>query len=493
MTVLDRAVASQTVVRRTEKQQRSYVVRRALITADVIGIVTAFYLAAAIHPSGDAGKLAPAVETVLFGLALPVWFLLFQLHGLYDRDVERADPTTVDDVFGVVQVVTLGVWVVEILALATSFASPEMARLALFWILAITLVTAMRGIARAYSRSRPSYVQRVVVVGEGDVGQLVARKIQQHPEYRLDVVGFVDGDPKGRRRDVAGLETLGSLEGLEGIVESFDVDRVIVAFSREPDDETMKVIRSLRDDDVVVDVVPRLFELVGPRASVQSLEGLALLCVPPARLSRASLAVKRAIDVVTASLLLLFFAPFFVYAAYRIKRESPGPVLFRQTRLGMHKRAFTALKFRTMRVDTDEQEHRAYVRSIMDSSATVGVNGVYKLERADAVTPFGRWLRKTSLDEVPQLVNVLRGEMSIVGPRPCIPYETEYFEEYQDDRFLVPQGLTGLWQVTARANTTFGEALDMDVAYVHGWSLGLDLRLIFRTPFALLRQRGSTT
>jgi exopolysaccharide biosynthesis polyprenyl glycosylphosphotransferase len=351
----------------------------------------------------------------------------------------------------------------------------------------------MRAIARAYGRSRTSVVQRVVVVGEGDIGQLVARKIQQHPEYRLDVLGFVDGSPKGRRRDIAGLESLGSLRDLEAIVADYDVDRVIVAFSREPDDDTMRVIRLLRDDDVLVDVVPRLFEIVGPRASVQSLEGLALLCVPPARLSRASLAVKRAIDIVTASVLLLLFSPFFLFTAYRIKRESPGPVFFRQTRLGMHKRPFTALKFRTMRVDTDEQEHRAYVRSIMNSKATVGVNGVYKLERADAVTPFGRWLRKTSLDELPQLINVLRGDMSIVGPRPCIPYETEFFEAYQDDRFLVPQGLTGLWQVTARAHTTFGEALDMDVAYVHGWSLGLDLRLIFRTPVALIRQRGATS
>src|SRR4029079_9140200 len=208
MTVLDRAVASQTVARRgTEKQRRGYVVRRALITADVVSIVTAFYLAALVYPSGNEGKLAPAAETVLFGLAVPVWLLLFQLYGLYDRDVERADPTTVDDVFGVIQVVTLGVWAVEMLALVTGFASPEIARLALFWVLAITLVTTMRAIARAYGRSRTSFVQRVVVVGEGDIGQLVARKIQQHPEYRLDVLGFVDGSPKGRRRDIAGLES----------------------------------------------------------------------------------------------------------------------------------------------------------------------------------------------------------------------------------------------------------------------------------------------
>ena len=144
-----------------------------------------------------------------------------------------------------------------------------------------------------------------------------------------------------------------------------------------------------------------------------------------------------------------------------------------------------------MRVDTDPEAHRLYIESISSSAATVNGNGMYKLTREDAVTSFGRWLRKTSLDELPQLIN-LRGDMSIVGPRPCIPYEVEYFQPHHVERFLVPQGITGLWQVSARANSTFGEALDMDVAYVHGWSLGLDLKLLFRTPFALLRQRRAT-
>jgi lipopolysaccharide/colanic/teichoic acid biosynthesis glycosyltransferase len=121
-----------------------------------------------------------------------------------------------------------------------------------------------------------------------------------------------------------------------------------------------------------------------------------------------------------------------------------------------------------------------------------GAMGIYKLDRSDAITDFGRWLRKTSLDELPQLINVLRGDMSLVGPRPCIPYETENFAPHHLERFQMPQGLTGLWQVTARANSTYGEALDMDVAYVRGWSLGLDLRLLLRTPLQVLRQRSRT-
>jgi lipopolysaccharide/colanic/teichoic acid biosynthesis glycosyltransferase len=153
---------------------------------------------------------------------------------------------------------------------------------------------------------------------------------------------------------------------------------------------------------------------------------------------------------------------------------------------------FEALKFRTMKVDTDDSAHRAFIRATMSASAEPTANGLYKLDRSDAVTRSGRWLRKTSLDELPQLINVLRGDMSLVGPRPCLEYETEGFEPHHFERFKVPAGITGLWQVTARAHSTFGEALDFDVAYARNWSLGLDVLLILRTPFELLRQRNGT-
>jgi lipopolysaccharide/colanic/teichoic acid biosynthesis glycosyltransferase len=135
--------------------------------------------------------------------------------------------------------------------------------------------------------------------------------------------------------------------------------------------------------------------------------------------------------------------------------------------------------------------HREFIKNTMSSDALPTENGLYKLNRDDAVTRSGRWLRKSSLDELPQLINVLRGEMSIVGPRPCLAYETEFFAPHHFERFSVPQGITGLWQVTARAHATFGEALDMDVAYARNWSLGLDVKLICRTPLHVLRRKGT--
>ena len=213
--------------------------------------------------------------------------------------------------------------------------------------------------------------------------------------------------------------------------------------------------------------------------------------MPPASISRSSRLIKRAIDVVVSAVLLVLAAPLFALIAWRIKRDSPGPVFFRQERLGIHMSKFTIFKFRTMKVDTDDSVHREFIKATMSSQSQPATNGIYKLDRNDAITPVGRFLRRSNLDELPQLINVLRGEMSLVGPRPCLEYEVEEFAPHHFERFLVPAGVTGLWQVTARAHVSFGEALDLDVAYAHSWSLGLDVSLLVRT-IAQLARRGGT-
>jgi exopolysaccharide biosynthesis polyprenyl glycosylphosphotransferase len=477
-----------------QRHRRGWYTRRALAAADVVGLSVAFVASTVAFANSRAvgDHVSLTVEVCLFLFTLPLWLVFARALGLYDRDDARADHSTADETLRVVNLVTLGTWTVCVAGWMTRLAEPELDRTISFWALAVALVSVSRVAARMIVRRLPVYVQNGIVVGAGHVGQLVARKIQQHPEYGISIVGFVDDNPRDRRPEVADLPLLGALDDLAGIVESKEVDRVIVAFSGEADDRTMSLVRSLRDENVIVDLVPRLFELVGPRADIHLIEGLPLLTVPPARLRRSSRIAKRLVDVVGATVLLALTAPIFAIAAILIKRQSPGPVFFRQTRLGMNRRPFTALKFRSMKVDTDDAEHRDYIQRTMSAAATLNANGTYKLSRNDAITPFGRVLRKTSLDELPQLLNVLRGEMSLVGPRPCIPYETEFFRPHHFDRFQVPQGITGLWQVTARANSTFGEALEMDVAYVRGWSVGLDLSLLLRTPFALLRQRNAT-
>jgi|SRR3954468_2866536 len=472
-------------------RRRGWLMPRMLLVADLGGLTAALFASTLIWSAG-AHHLDGAALLLLLVVASPTWLVVAKLHGLYDRDEQRADNSTVDDLVGVFHVVTLVVWITLITALVTGFVSADLTQLAVLWALAFAFVTMARGVARAAGRRSPHYVQNTIIVGAGDIGQLVARKLVKHPEYGLNLVGFVDSAPKSRRNDLDDLVVLGAPDELRELIEELDVHRVVIAFSNDSAEETLDVVRALGDLDVQVDVVPRLFELVSAKVSVHSVEGLPLIGVSTARLTPAAKVAKRTIDIAVSAVALLALAPVFAYFAWRIKRDSPGPVFFRQTRLGLHMREFTALKFRTMKADTDQSEHRAYIHSISQPGAGTNGNGLFKLERSDAITPFGSWLRKTSLDELPQLINVLRGDMSLVGPRPCIPYETETFKEHHFDRFLVPGGITGLWQVTARANSTFTEALDMDVAYARGWSLGLDLRLLLRTPFQLLRQRGAT-
>jgi exopolysaccharide biosynthesis polyprenyl glycosylphosphotransferase len=478
---------------RATPRGRGWVMRRMLLAADVLGISLAFLCSALLYGSrGEVDHVTARGEFVLFFLTLPLWVLIAKLHGLYDRDEERADHSTVDDVVGVLHIVTIGVWLFLIVSVGTGIADPDLLKLGTFWALAIVFLMAGRATARALCRRSVSYLQNTIIVGAGDVGQLIARKLLKHPEYGINLVGFVDDEPRERRGDLESLTVLGGPDRLREFIDLLDVERVIVSFTNGSDEETLGVVRSLKDLEVQIDVVPRLFDIVGPKVEVHTIEGLPLVGLPPARLTPSSRLIKRAIDIVGASLGLLLSAPLFALIAWRIKTDSPGPVFFRQTRLGLNMKEFTALKFRTMRLDTDENEHREYIRESIRGGIATNGNGLFKLERNDAVTKTGLWLRRLSLDELPQLINVLRGDMSLVGPRPCIPYETEQFEEHQFERFLVPAGLTGLWQVTARANSTFGEALDMDVAYARGWSLGLDLRLLCRTPLQLLRQRGAT-
>jgi exopolysaccharide biosynthesis polyprenyl glycosylphosphotransferase len=476
-----------------KRRRRGWLVRRMLLLADLLGLATAFGIAQAVYApaGGDPGHIAEAREYLLFLATLPVWVIAAKLAGLYERDEERTDHSTVDDLVRVFHLVTASAWLLFAGSWLTNAAEPNLPKLFAFWALAIALVTSARAGARAYCQRRPEYQQNTLIVGAGDVGQLIARKLAQHPEYGINLVGFVDDEPKDRRADLGELDVLGGVDRLRTLVVDLDVERVVVAFSNDAPKRTLAIVRSLSDLEVQIDIVPRLFELVNPNVTVHTVEGLPLVGLPPVKLSRSSSLLKRAIDVIAASVGLVLMAPLFIYSAWRIKRESPGPVFFRQTRLGRDMREFTAYKFRTMTLDANDETHRDYIRNTMSAQALVQTNGLYKLDRDDAITPFGRWLRRTSLDELPQLINVLRGDMSLVGPRPCIPYETEFFAPHHFERFLVPQGLTGLWQVTARARSTFGEALDMDVAYARGWSLGLDLRLLWKTPLQLLRGEGT--
>ena len=471
--------------RRGVNKGRGWLLRRLLLAADVLALTLAFLLAVALTQGVEAESW---LRVGIFLATLPVWVVVAKVIGLYDGDEGGLDYSTIDDMLRVVLLVSLGALVLDI---ATGYTHPNVTEVLLFWVFGVTFVLLGRAVARAVSRRTTSYIQNTIIVGAGDTGQLIARKLKQHPEYGINLVGFVDAEPKEPSDDLTDVVVLGRPDELPEIIRVLGVDRVIIAFFRDDLASTLDLMRRLKKLGVHVDIVPRLFEIVGPNADIHTLESLPLLSLPSPSLGPSSRMIKRAMDIVGATVALVLTAPLFAYIAWRIKRGSPGPVFFRQRRLGLNQREFTVLKFRTMRVDAGDAPHREYVKAMLNGDVRPASNGLYKLDRSDAVTEVGQWLRKTSLDELPQLINVLRGDMSLVGPRPCMPYEIEHYAPHHFERFLVPAGMTGLWQVTARARADLVDALDIDVLYARSWSPGLDLNLLLRTPVQLFRPAGT--
>jgi exopolysaccharide biosynthesis polyprenyl glycosylphosphotransferase len=473
-------------------KRRGRLVRRVFIAVDTLALIAAFSISLKlVEPTGSANSVATRTEFLLFLVSLPGWVFVAKLYGLYNHDEARTNHTTTDDIVGVFHLLTVGIWLFFAATWVSGVARPDIDRIACFWALGIVLVIMGRSIARARVKRNIDFIQNAVIVGAGNVGQLIARKLLRHPEYGINVVGFVDSAPKERLAGLEHVSILGPPERLPSLVQLLDVERVIVAFSSDSHEELLELVRVLKPLNVTIDVVPRLFDVIGPNAVNYSVEGVPLVGLPPVKKTRSAQLAKRGLDIAVAVIGLIVTAPLFVLIAVLIKRDSRGSVLFRQTRLGLNMEPFSALKFRTMFTGTDDEVHRRYIEQLMDRESAPNGNGLYKLERPEAVTRVGKWLRRTSLDELPQLVNVLRGEMSVVGPRPCIEYETANFAPRHFERFLARPGITGLWQVTARGSSTFAEALDMDVAYVRSWSLGLDLRLMCRTPWQVVMRRGT--
>jgi exopolysaccharide biosynthesis polyprenyl glycosylphosphotransferase len=473
----------------TRVRRRGWLMRRMLLLADVFGLCVAFAVVQTLFgPSvGASGELTAQGEALLFAATLPLWIVVAKLYGLYEHDEERTDHSTFDDIAGVFHLVTVGACIVFVGGRITGLVHPELGKVLVFWLVAIGAIIVGRGAARACCRRSITYLQNTVIVGAGDVGQMAARKCLQHPEYGINLVGFVDSEPLERGPGLEHLCLLGPTSRLSAIVRAFDVERVVIAFSKESHEETLNLIRSLKDMEVQVDIIPRLFEIVGSGIEIHSVEGLPLVGLPPLRLSRSSRMLKRAMDISFAAVGLVLLAPIFLVTAVAIKLDSSGPVFFRQVRMGAGDRPFRIFKFRTMVVDAELRkgeiaELNMHARNGHDTT-------MFKASDDPRVTRVGYMLRRYSVDELPQLLNVLKGEMSLVGPRPLILDEDEQVVEWARTRLVLKPGATGLWQVLGASDIPFNEMTKLDYIYVTNWSLWGDLMLMFRTLPAVLRTR----
>ena len=462
--------------------------RRLLLVADVIGLMSAFLLALAVGPATPvADQVNVWWEVALFVASLPLWVFLARAYSLYDRDEERSDHSTVDDIFGVFQVVTIGTWSFLAITHLAGLPHPTLPRLVIFWLTAVLLVPLVRAAIRIVGRRHPAYIQNVIIVGSGEVAELLDCKIRQHPEYRLNVVGFVDSGGDASSNGTGELELIGATNDLPELVRAHSAHRVVVAFSDDSDEQTLEVIRELQDCKVQIDIVPRLFEVLGTNAQLHTIEGVPLVGLPAPRLSESARFLKRTLDLVGATAGLILLAPVFAIVAAWIKLDSRGPVFFRQVRMGAGEQPFRVFKFRTM-VDDAEllKSEVAHLNMHVNDDPRM-----FKVPDDPRVTRVGGFLRRTRMDELPQLFNVIRGEMSLVGPRPLILDEDQYVVRWARCRLKLKPGMTGLWQVLGASDIPFDEMTKLDYLYVTNWSLREDLRLIMLTLPALARARAA--
>ena len=457
--------------------------RVALLLADFVVVSVCELVAVSIvHQTPTDGSASALGPDLMLGAVLPLAATLaFLANGLYKRWPRQLMVNTFSELRDVVYALAVaGCFVLGInhlfgdLEVRASFAPVTIVVALLFSVFTIPIA---RGLVRAGLRAAAVEHFRVLIVGSGMMASHLLRYLSWDP--RITVVGCVDDDP------TPGTEVLGSIDDLSDVCHEHAVDQVIVSFSRTHPAEAIQRLQAL-NPKIAISIVPRYFELLTWRSSVKEIAGLAIIDVAPGSLSVGAQVAKRAFDICFGSLIVLLLSPLFIASAIAVKLSSPGPVFFRQTRIGRGGEPFVMLKFRSMYADAEKR------RNDPELTQANEVDGpLFKMQDDPRVTRVGAWLRRSSFDELPQLFNVLSGDMSLVGPRPFIPAEAGQIAGSAARRFDVRPGMTGLWQISGRSHLSYDELKRLDYLYVASWSLLWDLKILWHTPARVLRGHGA--
>ena len=467
----------------------------ATVGADAVGILLAsllaVWVAGALAGVPVIGRLAaPFSADVRGGLLMfvalsPIWLAALWAFGLYRVPGRSIGGANLAETLNGPTALTVATWLVLIVLVLIEGARAPVGALIVFWLIAIVLVPLCRVISRRTIWSTAAMQERVLIIGAGEVGHVLAAKISKHPEYRITLVGFLDdGEPRSNGAGGPPVPTIGAFSDLQHVLLEQRVDRVIVAFSRARHDDFLRIVRACADLAVRVNIVPRLFEVVSSRALVDDVEGIPLLDVGHVELSRFNMVVKRAFDLVVGGCVFLLFLPILAVMAVVIKVDSRGPVFFRQERMGRGGKSFMIYKFRSMYVGAD-----AMREDLAEQNEYSGP--MFKIKLDPRVTRVGHFIRRWSIDELPQIINVMTGDMSLVGPRPLWVDEARQVRGWTQKRLDITPGITGLWQVLGRSDIPFDEMVKLDYMYVTGWSLSWDIKLLLQTIPAVLEKRGA--
>lgn len=461
------------------RRSRGAVRRRLLALADWIAAAAAIALVYLIDSELSA-------EVAAYGIVFaPIWVLIGKLHGLYDNDHRRVRHSTYDEVPGILSTSLFSTLALTGLMSLTPGADIQAAEAVQVALIAFAADLALRGLVRsAWAASTRAEIG--VVIGSGPLADTIVRRLGQHPEARIKVAGFLsatfgDEDNPLARGD---LPFFGAATELEEIAAKRGVERVIIADEQIGSAEIRGVIEACHRSGLALTMIPPNPEILGPGIELNRIAELPLLDFRISDPSRSTLAIKRCLDLVVSAVALLLAAPVFAVIALAIKLDSPGAVFFRQERAGKGGRPFTMVKFRSM---VDGAESR--LEEVVDLSALV--EPAFKVRNDPRVTRVGRFLRRTSLDELPQLLNVLEGSMSLVGPRPEESTVVRLYDERQRVRLSAKPGLTGPMQVYGRGDLSFEERLAIERDYLESPSILTDLAIILRTPRAVIRGNGA--
>jgi exopolysaccharide biosynthesis polyprenyl glycosylphosphotransferase len=462
---------------------------RAGLLSDAVMLAIATALSLAV-PGANSGS---AVWPLAFsGLVLA----MFAVRGVY---APRLRLRLLDDLRTVVSVTAIAAMAVTTARVLLGEGNDFAPEAVYHWLFATVLIGTGRTVlmrTEARSRRRGETVQRALILGAGKVGRLTARRLLDEPEMGLRPIGFLDADPLEAESGSTPLPVFGAIPELRGVIEQQEVQHVIVTFSKAPHDVLLEAVRDCRRLGVAVSILPRLFEVEGERATVEHLGSLPLVAVAASNPRGLRFKAKYAFERTIAAMALLVSLPLLVAAAVAVRLTMGGPVFFRQHRVGADGRQFEMLKLRTMKGDP-EQDEEADIDWALEQLATNGANLAADeqlaaiADRDDRRTRLGRLLRRFSLDELPQLLNVVRGEMSLVGPRPERVSYVRRFERsiYRySDRHRVKSGITGWAQVNGlRGKTSLSDRVEWDNYYIENWSFWLDVKIVLMTIACVLR------
>ncbi len=422
-------------------------------------------------------------EYIPISLALSLGLLLiYRLEGIYSFVRGRS---WLEEMYGLLTATFTGI---VILVFVFFFFRPQYySRLIYLYagILIVLLLTLERVTIRiilGFLRQRGIGVDRALIVGCGDTGRAILRSVVAQPGLGYRIEGFIDDD--STKTSLGPFSYYGNTDALARILQEHQIDEVIVTLPWHARDKIIRILDICEGAGTRVKIVPDLFQLSLSRIAVDAVGGIPLIAVKEVAFSGGASAVKRAMDLIVTTLLLIVLVPLMTLIALVIIWTSPGPAIFRQRRVGRSGKLFTAYKFRTMRLGAEEE----VTRLIHMNEAT---GPLFKIRNDPRLTPIGKILRRLSFDELPQLWNVLRGEMSLVGPRPPIPTEVERYEDWHKKRLEVSPGVTGLWQVSGRSELTFDEMVMLDIYYIENWSPWLDMWILLKTIPTVMSARGA--